>query len=207
MDNSLIRSRSIQIIKRFGVTVPSTLPFLDTDLALRPVREIVDRILAMHAVVASAYGFKRQAALMWLDREKLLGSVTESEREFLVSESGLPELFQVRVESMWAIAWALGFVSGLDFAKSCNSQFVITFPNLKNNEDSSSFRKNIRPRSLEDIVGMCDVAYCLHWVILDSRLRGKKHPSELKEQIVVERRRALEWILSASGWDDVSLDT
>jgi len=41
----------------------------------------------------------------------------------------------------------------------------------------------------------------------EAELIGEWIPGNLKPYVVVERRRALDWLLSKEAWDDVSLDT
>ncbi len=64
-----------------------------------------------------------------------------------------------------------------------------------------------RLRSDDQIVSAADLAYCLHWAIRQSELEGKRPPGKVPPYVVVERRRALEWLLSDEDWDDVPLDT
>ncbi len=80
-------------------------------------------------------------------------------------------------------------------------------PNLKQSQSSTDFRKKANPRPLEQIVMACDLAYFLHWAIRQAELSGKQPPANLKPYVIVERRRALEWLLSKEAWDEVPLDT
>jgi hypothetical protein len=80
-------------------------------------------------------------------------------------------------------------------------------PNLKVSQSSGDFRKKAHPRPLEQVVAACDLAYYLHWAIRQAELSGKQPPGNLKSYVVVERRRALEWLLSKEDWDEVPLDT
>ena len=161
----------------------------------------------MYAVAAVAFGFERAKAVAWLHKESLAGSLTEPEARFVFDSAGPPGRFRLQFEAMWALAWALGVAPELDFAEDCDARFVSMLPNLKECESSGRFRHNITPRLLEPIVAACDLAYCLHWAIRESELAGAPPPGKLKHYLVVERRRALEWLLSAESWDEVSLDT
>lgn len=207
MDIKGIRNESIQTAKQLGVEVPATLPLLDAELEMRSSDETVSRVLAMHAVAASAYGFDKTKAVDWLNLEKLTESLGERERRFVFENVGQPNCFQVQVEGIWALAWAMRIVNELNFAKHCDDCFVVILPNLKQNQSSADFRKKLNPRPLHQVVAVYDLAYCLHWPIRQAQLTGKQSPGNLNPNLVVERRRALEWLLNKDAWDDVPLDT
>ncbi len=207
MDLKRIRDESIRAAKQLGVDVSAKLPLLDAGLEMRSADETTSRILAMNAVAASAYGFDKAKAIAWLNQEALADSLSEQEKRFVFEGTGPPDPFKVQVEGMWALAWAMGIASELNFAKDCDNRFVMTLPSLKQSQSSADFRKKSNPRSLEYVVAACDLAYCLHWAIRQSELSGLRLPANLKPCVVVERRRALEWLLSKEAWDEVPLDT
>ncbi len=207
MDVRQIRDKSIESARQLGVDVLPTLPLLDADLQMRSANETVSRILAMTAVAASAYGFNREKAIAWLNQEALTEALSETERRFLVEGAGEAEQFKQQVEGMWALAWAIGLADELNFAKDCDARFVTLLPNLRQSESSAGFGKSTSPRPLQQVIASGDLAYCLHWAIRQAELGGKRPPGNLKPYVVIERRRALEWLLSREAWDTVSLDT
>lgn len=207
MDLKRIREESIRTARELGVDVWPTLPLLDAGLEMRSADETVSRILAMNALAATAYGFDKVRAIDWLKHEVLTDSLTQQERRFLFEDVGQPNRFQVQVEGMWALAWAMRIVNEMNFGKECDNRFAATLPNLKVNQSSEEFRNTASPRPLEQVVAACDLAYCLHWAVRQSELSGKRPPGNLKPYLVVERRRALEWLLTKESWDEVPLDT
>lgn len=207
MNLNQIRDNSIEEAKQLGVDIPSTLPLLDEGLKVRSASEIISRLLAMNTVAAAAYGFDKIKATTWLQQEGLSGSLSEEERRFLFEDVGQSEKFKVQIEGMWVLAWALGFVNELNFAKDCDSNFVKTLPNLKLNQKSTGFREKTNLRPIEQIISACDLVYCLHWAIRQSEIDKLHPPKILQSRIIVERRRALEWLLSSTAWDQIQLDT
>jgi hypothetical protein len=207
MDLKRIREQSIHTAKQLGVDVSSTLPLLDAGLKMRSADEAVSRILAMNAVAATAYGFDKAMVTAWLNQEALTDSLSEQEKRFAFEGVGQPDRFKAQVESMWALAWAIGITNELNFAKDCDDRFVTMLPNLKQSQSSADFREKANPRPLEQVVAACDLAYCLHWGIRQAELSGKQLPANLKPYVVAERRRALEWLLTKDAWDEISLDT
>jgi hypothetical protein len=207
MDLKQIREQSIQAATQLGVAVSPTLPLLEVGLEVRRPDEAISRLLAMNAVAATAHGFDKTKAIAWLNQEVLADSLTEQEKSFVFEGVGQPDRFKLQVESMWALAWAMGITNDLNFAKDCDNRFVTMLPNLKQSQSSIDFRKKTNPRPPEEVIAACDLAYCLHWAIRQAELNGKRPPANLKPYVVVERRRALEWLLSKQAWDEVSLDT
>ncbi len=207
MDLKRIRDESIGAAKRLGVDVSPRLPLLDVGLEMRNADEAVSRLLAMNAVAATAYGFDKAKAIAWLNQEALTDCLSEQERRFVLEGVGQPDRFKVGVEGMWALGWAMGIVSEMNFGKDCDNRFAAMLPNLKASQSSQDFRRKANPRSLKQVVAACDLAYCLHWAIQESELSGKRQTGNLKPYVVVERRRALEWLLSKESWDGIPLDT
>ena len=202
-----IRSKSISVAKKLGYELPSGLPLLDSTVRLRPSKEIEDRALVLSGVVASSYGFPRDRVISWLDQEGLWSSVSLAESDFLRHGKGSAQQFQMQVESLCAFAWALGYLPSLDFDRPSPAHLVAIFPDFKVAESSGKFRDRANPRSQDEVAFGCDLAYCLHWSVNQSALDGKAIPGKVPPHVVIERRRALEWMLSADEWDEVSLDT
>lgn len=190
-----------------GLLIPASLPLLESRLHLRTQTETVDRLLCLNAVAAATYGFDRTHSLNWIREEGLGLSLTNREQRFLELGDGQPQVFQAQIEGMWALAWSLNLVPELDFWKDCDSNFAARLPNLKVGQRSAELRRGANLRSLEDTVGACDLAYCLHWAVRQTEIDRKQTPTGLKGYLVRERRRALEWLLSSEAWDSILLDT
>jgi hypothetical protein len=79
-------------------------------------------------------------------------------------------------------------------------------PDLKKLESTTRFRDRARMRSWQDIFSFCDLAYCLHWAIQEAS-RTNRGVTNIQAYVIIERRRALEWVLYGEDWDSVSLDT
>lgn len=207
MDLRRIRVESIRIAPHLGVDVSPTLPLLDAKFELRSTTEAVSRLLAMNGVAAASYGFDKSSTIAWLEQEALTDVLTEEERRFLFEGTGQPSRFHSQVEGMWTLAWAMGFVQELNFDEDCDKGFAAMLPDLRVNQSSAAFREKAKARALEQVVAACDLAYCLHCAIRQTELNGTRPAITLKSSVVVERRRAMEWLLSKEPWDEVDLDT
>lgn len=207
MDAPALRQASLKEATRLGYPVNPELPLLDFNLRRRDDADIVARCLVLHVLIAVSYGFPRDAALAWLEKEGLLGSVSGREEAFLSDVAQQGAAYRDQSEAVWAFIWALGITPHLAFDQSCPDDLVRLLPNLKTGESSSAFRARMRPRRVEEIAAAEDLAYCLHWAVTEAAVNGARTPGPLPAWAVIERRRALDWSLSAEDWDDVSLDT
>lgn len=202
-----IRVATLERVRKFGLSVSVALPLLDPDLRPRSAVEIEKRILALYSVVAASYGFDRARALSWVQDNVGLSSLSTIERRLLEQPNGDMSRCSEQVEGLFAFAWALSLVSELDFSKHCPGNFYSLFPNIKLDENASAFRNRCALRSVWELVSALDLAYCLHWCLKDASLEGKGSALPVQAHVIVERRRALDWILSDADWDELTLDT
>lgn len=202
-----IRGRSLATARILGYPTNEHLPLLDDGAVIRSHDEVVDRILGMLCVAACAYGFDNRKAVEWLGREATTQLLTAAEARFLRTKAGDRRAFMEQIEAIWALAWGIGIVPDLDFGKPCAQDFVLRLPDLKEDKSSADFRGIAKLRPHEDIVAACDLAYCIHWAIRESQLAGVKTPGKVETYVIVERRRALEWLLTDVSWEEITLDT
>jgi len=205
MQTSAVREASWEFVKALGFATNPALPELEP-MEPRPEQEVVTRTLALLAVVAASYGFPTAEALDWVDRERVRDGLSPDEIAFLQSGHDGRYAFQWRVEALFALAWALGRTSGFDLAHPCPDGLVRLFPDLTTHTTSDEFRSSIAMRSGTEILSLLDRIYCLHWALRDAALRESEAFPELA-LMTVERRRALEWVMSSVGWDEVDLST
>lgn len=210
MDFGKIRLLSKKLVCSLGYPFNPNLPFIDPIILSRTTEEVTGRILAMNVSIACSYGFPKVNALDWLEKEGIKQYLCNSESDYLHDISSMNQaMLQWQVESLWALTWAAGYHTNLDFKTPCSNDFVYMFPNLKSNESSNTFRQSCKLRPAEDIAKKIDAAYCLHWGINQLYLTGQHRSTKerLSDQMIVERRRGLEWLVSDCDWDSIPLDT
>jgi hypothetical protein len=189
------------------------LPLLDDDMHLRPLDRVVDRSLAMNAVVYCAHGFVGATVREWLRQEHLLAELTEEEADFVEHADGEEgEEFFWYIDALWALMWTLGKVDSVDAQVQVADDFVYKFPMVIELESSQEFRRSAVLRSREEVFAALDLLYCLHWAIRQREVDGLDPfalPGGIEPDVVIGRRYALEWVLpeEAWGWDEVELDT
>lgn len=206
MNARRIRQQSLREAERLGYPTNKGLPFLDDTPSIRTFQETTDRIFCLTAMVSVAYGYASDKAKGWLERQGLVGRLSAKEVAFL-SEQDDPVAMQARVEALWALAWVVNAVPVLDFGQACSERFVTLLPNVPEGQPVASFREKWRLRTAGELLAARDLAYCLHWAIRDAGAHRRTLPRKLHPVYVIERRRALESLMSNDDWDDVQLDT
>lgn len=159
VDLKKIRSESLLRTRKLGYQTNLSLPLLDQSMSLRPIDEIVNRSLVLFAIVACSYGFDRMSALRWIEQERLLDCLANSERKYLRFCEGDVTNFQSQVECLNAFAWVLGLVRSIPFDSVCDNTLIRRFPNIKNNGNSDKFRQKAKLRSFQQVISVCDLAY------------------------------------------------
>lgn len=202
-----VRTHSIEKAEQLGYPTNQNLPPRDKPSAVRSEDDIFRRMMCVFITSACAYGVDREDGLDWLKREGFADALTPHEKEFLDGEDGKLETFQSRVEALFVLAWSLSYVRHLDYREGSDDDFVHLFPNLKTGQTAASMREKARLRPLDLIFKHLDLAYCLHWAIVDARVNGKKMPGDAHPAVIEQRRWALEWLLEDVPWDDVPMDT
>jgi hypothetical protein len=185
-----------------GLPINENLPALESCLLLRSKQEIAYRSMALLGVVAGSYGFSAEKVKKWIEANALTNFLTHEESLALSGGKDLRP-FQWGVHSLYALAWVLGYTKNFSVISEVPDQLVHIFPDIKKQESGDAFVESASLRSTKEVALELDRAYCVHWAIVESGLRGIKP----KYEGVPERRLALEWCLSDLPWADISLDT
>lgn len=204
-----IRDQNLIEAHRLGYSINDALPLLEISGKEQALEDVIARLASLHAIIASSYGFPKEKANNWLIIEGYFSSLSERERKYIESESvpNQDSLFQWQVEALWVLAWALGIHDNLDFSDSCQDDFVKMLPDLEVKSHISSFLGDMKLRPSWDLIRYADLAYCLHWAVRDCELNGRPPPGDIPTRVVVERRRALEWLIGEGEWDEDLFDT
>ena len=203
----MIRKQSQERAADLGYDINESLPLLDEIRVGRSATVITSRLFAMLCVAACAYGFDRKKAISWLEQQGSYELLSTAECRYLKSGVGDRQRFMHQIEGMWALGWCINVVPEMDFGQPCSQDFISYFPDLKKGESGELFRSKASLRSDESIASQCDLSFCLHWSIVHAELQKKKAYASVKPFVVIERRRAFEWILTGCEWDEVALDT
>jgi hypothetical protein len=207
LDSAQVRKVSWRTISGRGLRENLTLPLLEEPSIMRSMAAHVEKTLSLHVVVARAFGLPKELASKWVETEHISDGLTESDRQFLAGDDSLKIQKQADVHCLYVLAWALSVVPSLSIDGEMPRDLVKLMPELWSMEKSSDFRLRAKQRHSSEILQALDLAYCLHWALEDARLSCAHHPALAGLPIVVRRRLALEWLVSATEWDAIELDT
>jgi len=206
------RSYSSQRAVALGYPAPpSHLPLSEAHAPLRDPQRVVERGACLSAVMSSCFGFNGQTSWRWLHRNHAELQLTDEERKLLATRkpdrSSLARELETRVEALWALSWAIGLVSRLDWAHYCGNQLRELWPDPTRDEPLTKVRSRAALRHRAVLQAEEDLAYCLHWAVVDAEIRRAPSPGSVRPYVIRERRHALSWLLNTAPWDGVPMDT
>lgn len=211
IDPAEIKRQSEAIVLQNGGRICDWLPPIEFSQP-RDLKDVIDRALILNALLQLAFGAPSHIIAGWIDRESLAQALTPKERAWLskptesLTEQERTDLFWY-IEALWAILWATGLIDKLPFDSSAATTMASLCPDLQRNEDGAKFRQRMKLRPYAELYAMRDLAYRFHWWTRDAHHKGEK-TGAVELDFVMERRKALEWILDrTSDWDDMNLST
>lgn len=107
-------------------------------------------------------------------------------------------------EVYWALIWALDLISDKELVNAteiCNTERAMAISMLL-------VTVTARLRNVERILDKLDLFYCYHWACVEQSLRPETKIGKLNHEVVMERRKGLEWLISEKkDWDEIPLNT
>ena len=213
------RTKTNQKLKEMGIAYIDMLPVVESSeqVNLKSLDEIAKRCVA--SLLAIQLGCDINSDNDYNDSKEYFSKML---KDFGVEDSLLPKekkLFDGNYdkqdaidvvwtyEAYWSLCWALGLVDDIEDASSiCDIDKAISFVSKsKNLED---FKSKCKVRDIEEILDMLDLYYRYHWAVTEHQLNPDTKIGNLNDDIVVERRRGLEWLfLDMNDWFDIPLNT
>lgn len=214
------KERSNKFLAEQGVPVNIHLPAIvgDEDVSIRSKNELIDRLLALTYVCV--YGEltrdesvkEARDGLSWFaERYGVFDFLSPAENAFVSSDA--PEEQTIidmvwRYECLWVAAWALGFIPELSYPETiCDvAQLTGIVADFKSRDEILTKSKM---RSAKEILDEADLIYRYDWACIDAMLKEQPAPAGLNGEVVLERHRMLNWLISYddAAWDDVRTDT
>jgi hypothetical protein len=222
--------RSFAELRKRSVPVYSGPLFVadDNEVKLQPADEVARRTMILWAVDLRAEGVPQSETLGLIEQVDLWKSVSPLEKIFLENKSPSPEecqRFVWRLESIWVLMWALGYIEKLDWPSG-----MCDVPKLAGlvspHEADSTFITSARLRSASEVLDAQDLIMRIHWAIRDAYLnQSEMIPegldwSEDSENVPVtmsaavgvveQRHHTLNWLvkfLDPENWDNVDTPT
>lgn len=211
------KARSEAALHARGLRVLPSLPpvLAEAELQPRETVEIAARALATLAAAVRAEALGNQNDL---SSEQILSRLPDAqaalspqEREFM--EADAPDHQTIanmgwRYECVAVFAWALGLQEDLPFPDQICDVRTLSHRFLTAGTLAVLLEQS-RPRSAKQVLDALDEIYRLHWCITDARIQQQPPPDGVLPGVVVERHRALNWLVrfENADWDDVQMPT
>lgn len=214
------RARSNEIIKERGIICFEQLPCIESsqEVRLKSLDEVCRRAAAALLVVQVGcdigndnYEESMKIIPGYLKRFGVEDCLNSKEKRLIDGTYSEQDAIDVvwEYEAYWSLVWALGLIDDSDLIKAdeiCDGGRAI--PLVADHESMESFKSSCRLRDIEEILDMLDLFYRYDWAVTEKRLHPEKEIADLEPEVVVERRRGLEWLISKEDdWFDISLDT
>lgn len=221
----LRKQKSIEILKKYKVPYIEHLPHIETKehVRIRSKEEIAKRAIACLIIVQYACDLNqvsdveeleenKQFAIKLLEDFQVLNQLSEKEKHILysnqITEQQIIDMIW-KYEAYWVLIWSLGFVPMLDFpCKICDCNYAIEV--VSRHENFTEFLATATLRNIDEILDEADLIFRYDWACVDARIKGMKAPCNLEPSVVLERHRALNWLIDVDGdndWDTVSTNT
>lgn len=215
------RTKNNDYIKKMGIACYDNLPVIESSstVKLKDLDTICKRAIASLLSIQVACDIEQNNDYeeSKIVMSKLLKAFNV-ENELLKSEKKLFDNNYTKqdvrnivwtYECYWSLIWALGLIDTNEMIMPndiCDCQKAITIVgDCKSYED---FKSKTKLRDIEEIIDMLDLYYRYHWACVEKRLKPETNIGILDPEVVWERRRGLEWLISnIDDWNEISLDT
>ena len=205
-----IRRESGAIIERLGGRRPNNLPFIEW-FEPRSQTDAFQRMLAMCGLQQIGLGRPVEKVKQWATENRLAHAFSQVEKRIIEkSDEQITDREKINlswyIEAIWAFAWAGSLIPDIPIEVGVGNQLDLLFEEME--KSGTGLESAFRLRPQREIYCKLDLYYLAHWYARDGRLNGY-HTGAFDLEIIMERRKALEWLSdrSLTDWDEIPLDT
>lgn len=215
------REKNNKFIKSMGISCLEELPLTESsnDVKLKDIDSICKRSIACLLSIQLACDIcgeadveeSKSVILSLLDKFQVSDALLDIEKRLITDDYSKQDAIDVAwtYECYWSLIWALGLIDDNDIkipSEVCDCNKAID--TVASCKDYDEFKVKVKIRNIENILDMLDLYYRYHWACVDKSVNPKSNIGSLNPEVVMERRRGLEWLVSkADDWNDISLDT
>ncbi len=213
------KRKNEEYIKQKGIAYLETLPLVETSLAveLKDLDTICQRAIASLLAIQLAsdiqlnnnYEESKELFLGLLKEYKVENQLLAKEKRLFNHTYSKQDAIDVtwNYEAYWSLVWALGLIDDIkDASEICDCMKAITL--VGDCYDYEEFKNKCKLRSIEEVLDMLDLYYRYHWACEEKRINPDTSIGNLNPEVVMERRKGLEWLISKlTDWDDIALNT
>ncbi len=212
------REKSNTIIKEMGIDCFEELPVLQdsSQIKLKSLDEICKRAIAALISIQVACDIqndKYEESIAFfkpmLEKYNVSNNLNLLERKIFEGDYSKQDAMDVswQYECYWAVVWALGLVDDIsNSANICDNIKAVELVQTCNTFED--FKNKCQLRDVEEILDMLDLYFRYHWAVTNKRIDLTTNIGNLNSEVVFERRRGLEWLISEEeDWHNITLNT
>lgn len=198
-----------------GIPVNAGLPLIEAEeeVTLRTHEEVLQRLVALWAVVGKAVLRNETKFTKYIVAHGLLPWLSEGERRFLIDEQSSEResmQFSWQMEALFFVAWCAGLVEAAEVPSEESSVAGILdlFPGPHELPERLRAAIHLRPKA--EILARADLLYRLHWAVRNAQYTQTAPPAGVNGGVVQEWHRAVNWVTrynDEDNWDHVGTDT
>lgn len=207
------KARSEAILTAEGVPFIAWLPLVEDEGDYRPrsTEEIAGRAFALTLVAYKASTGDHEGANDAYEAVKDRVLLSPSEIDFLRDPRPSDQdriHFSWQAEAAYPLFWMLGYVDAL--ARPEDQVDPDPMVRLVSDRAFDELVAGARLRPQAEMLDALDLTYRYHWAVRQAGLDGEVPPARLNPDVLVERHKALNWLVrynEDASWDDVTTDT
>ena len=212
------RSLSNEKIKNMGITCYEQFPVIEdaNSVKLKNIDEICKRSIASLILTQIACDIEQdnyeesiKFFLPMLKQFDVLNCLNNTEKKLLDGNYEMQDAINVEweYECYWVLVWALGLIDDVsDATNVCDCDIAMRLVASCKNYDE--FKSRCKLRDIEEVLDMLDLYYRFDWATTNKRIDSNTNIGNLNPEVVLERRRGLEWLISdENDWYDIQLNT
>ncbi|MDZ4376486.1 MAG: DUF4272 domain-containing protein [Phenylobacterium sp.] len=206
------KRRSIERLKAEGVPFIDWLPYVDPSdhVTLRTPEEAAERAFCLFAAAMASDAELAETARQAVRDYRVEHLLTPRERKLIFGAPTQHERIQASwgIEAVVPLLWHVGYVPDLYRPDRVaeTGRIIDTIQDLGPHD----YYAELSARTKWAVLDEADLIYRYHWAVRDAGLNGRETPAKLDGGVVMERHRALNWLIGyadRADWDDVTTDT
>lgn len=209
---------SINILKAQGIPYIDELPVIQSsyEVAGKTLEEIAKRAIVLciccnysNDIVANKkkkyLKDSKKFFTKLLDKYNVNDVMTKEEKElFEKDDKNLAVQISWQFEGLSILLWTLGLIDDISFPDTLVDTDSLTAI-ISSCDSYSEFISKCSLRNIYEILDLADLTYRYNWYCVDARINSEE--PIINPEVVMERHRALKWLLTDEKWDKVAINT
>lgn len=209
------RQKNNQFLIQNDININENLLCNENNVQLKDIDSICKRAIACLLTIQIAcdinkgnYNESLEYFLPLYDKYGVKSSLNSKEKRIIDGTYNNQDVIDMdwAYEAYWALCWSLSLVDDIKNGGElcdCNKAISLVLDSLSFDD----FKRKCKLKDIDEILDMFDLYYRYNWAINNKYVDSNTNIGKLNPSNVIERRRALEWIISdVDDWYDLPLN-